>query len=107
MTADQYWNGDCQLVKAYREARKIQQKRKNEELWLQGMYIYEALCDVSPILRAFSKARKPAPYPEEPYKLADRKDEKAKKEDVNPAVAAFEAIAASWNASFKKKRGAK
>lgn len=106
MTADQYWNGDCQLVKAYREARKIQQKRKNEELWLQGMYIYEALCDVSPILRAFSKAKKPAPYPEQPYELKEPEKNTDKKNE-NPGLTAFETMVANWNASFKKKRGAK
>ena len=39
--------------------------------WEQGLYIYEALCDVSPILRAFSKATKPLQYPQQPYGLED------------------------------------
>lgn len=68
MTTDEFWNQDCMLTKYYRKAHEIRQDRKNEELWLQGLYIYEALCDVSPILHAFAKQNtKPEPYPTEPY----------------------------------------
>ena len=55
MTYDMYWNEDCMLVKYYKQSFRMQQDRKNEELWLQGYYFYEALCDVSPILQAFAK----------------------------------------------------
>lgn len=41
----------------------------NFEKWLQGRYVYDALCATAPILRAFSKARKPNDYPEKPYDL--------------------------------------
>ena len=67
------------LAKYYREADAIRMKRRNEELWIQGMYIYEALCDVSPILHAFAKrGTKPTPYPDHPYALtvSDREEEK-------------------------------
>jgi hypothetical protein len=70
MTYDQYWNDDCALTKYYRKADEIKRSQKNQELWLQGMYIYEALCDVSPILHAFAKSgTKPRPYPERPYAI--------------------------------------
>ena len=43
-------------------------------MWKQGMYTYEALCDVSPVLHAFSKkGTKPLPYPEVPYGMEDKK----------------------------------
>lgn len=68
MSADEYWNQDCCLTQYYRSAHEIRQTRKNEELWLQGLYIYEALCDASPLLHAFAKrGTRPAPYPTEPY----------------------------------------
>ena len=70
MTYDQYWNDDCTLTKYYRKSDEIKRDRKNQELWLQGMYIYEALCDVSPILHAFAKSgTKPRPYSEKPYAI--------------------------------------
>ena len=70
MTFEQYWDGDPSLVKYYRKAHELQRKRTNEDLWLQGMYIYEALCDVSPLLQAFAKkGTKPHPYPDRPYSI--------------------------------------
>jgi hypothetical protein len=79
MTYDQYWNEDCELPKYYRQAHELKTTRKNQELWLQGMYIYEALCDVSPVLHAFAKkGTKPQPYTERPYaKKANRKKARA------------------------------
>ena len=55
MTPEQFWDGDCQLTESYRRADELKQRRRNQDLWLQGMYFYEALCDVSPILQAFAK----------------------------------------------------
>lgn len=69
MTYEQFWDGDNEIPKMIRKAYEKQQDAKNREFWLQGMYFYEALCDVAPILRAFSKAKRPSPYAKEPYKL--------------------------------------
>ena len=43
------------MVNIYREADRRRMERTNVESHLMGMYIYEALCDVSPILHAFAK----------------------------------------------------
>ena len=71
------------MVKAYQEAFNITQKRKAIEtkwtIWEQGLYIYEAFCDVSPILRPFSKATKPLQYTKEPYEIDKYYDEYYKK----------------------------
>lgn len=70
MTYNDYWYGDVNMVRAFRQAQKIKDRRRNQELWLQGMYIYEALCDVSPILHAFAKkGTKPQTYSSEPYAI--------------------------------------
>ena len=81
MTYDQYWNDDPTLVKYYRKADEIRKERTNETLWLQGMYIYEALCDVSPVLHAFAKkGTKPQPYSERPYSITAEQVKRAKEE---------------------------
>lgn len=96
MTYDQYWNEDCCLVKYYRRAYEIQRERRNHEMWLQGMYIYDALCDAAPLMRAFSKkGTKALPYPAQPYaitsqSIARRRQEKEK--------AKYEKIKAKTNA---------
>ncbi len=60
MTEEQYWDRDSTLVKSYRKAEELRKERVNQEMWLQGMYIYDAISRLSPILRAFAKReRKP------------------------------------------------
>lgn len=86
MTYDQFWNEDVCLAKYYRQSFELKRKRKNEELWLQGLYIYEALCDVSPILHAFAKkGTKPLKYPKEPYAISSEEIEskKVNEEKIN------------------------
>lgn len=88
MTADEFWNQDCTLTKYYRKAHAMQLDRKNEELWLQGMYIYEALCDASPLLHAFAKqGTKPLPYPNEPF---PRTEKEAELREIKAREARFE-----------------
>ena len=71
MTYDEFWNQDVRLVEVYRKAAELRDKRRNHELWLQGMYIYEALCDASPLFRFSMKkgSIKPEPYVKEPYPI--------------------------------------
>ena len=83
MTPEQFWEGDCTLVKYYRQADELRNERRNQELWLQGMYFYEAICDVSPILHAFAKkGSKPHPYPSKPYAISEKqiREERREKE---------------------------
>jgi hypothetical protein len=77
MTPEQYWDGDPELAKYYRKADEIRSERRNQELWLQGMYVYEAICDASPIFHAFAKkGSKPHPYADKPYALTDKQRER-------------------------------
>lgn len=89
MTYEQFWYGDLSIAKMYLKAYKIKQERELEmdqwHMWKQGMYIYEAFCDVSPVLHAFSKkGTKPLPYPEVPYGMERYKQEKKDKKDSGP-----------------------
>lgn len=86
MTYDDFWNGDVSMVVAYRKAAELRDKRRNQEAWLQGMYIYEALCDASPLFRFSMKKGtiKPEPYVREPYPITaaevrEREEREARK----------------------------
>ena len=84
MTYEQYWYGDTDMVKSFREADRIRQKRFNSEAWLQGRYIYDAFLRVSPLLHAFAKkGTKAEDYMDEPYPIfSDGKEEsQAEKEE--------------------------
>lgn len=87
MTYEQFWRDDVTMTKMYLKAYEIRQKNEIEidqwNIWKQGMYIYEALCDVSPVLHAFSKkGTKPLPYPEVPYGMEDKKKEIEKNKET-------------------------
>ena len=88
MTPEQYWDGDPTLARAYRKADELRMERKNQELWLQGMYIYEAICDASPILHDFAKkGTKPHPYVDKPYPITEKQH---KRNEVDKEKAKFD-----------------
>ena len=112
MSYDEFWHGDLYLTKFYRESYLIQVKQKDEELWMQGMYIYEALCKVSPILHAFSKkGTKPLPFSEKPYlsnSPAVKTQEEKEQEEKNAQLIArlhFENWAREMKKKFSNKQG--
>jgi len=110
MPEDTYFNGDCVLVRMYRQANELRQRRHNQDLWLQGMYIYEALCDVSPVLHAFAKkGTKPLPYPKEPYALTDKERNERTERDEKIRYEKIKAMMSGWasksNAQFKSNAG--
>lgn len=98
MSYDDFWNGDVFMVKAYRTAYELREKRRNQELWLQGMYFYEALCDASPLFRFSMKKGviKPEPYLKEPYPITaaevrerEAREAKQREERLKAGFAAF------------------
>lgn len=98
MTAEQFWEQDCQLTKYYRRAFEMKQDRKNEELWLQGFYVYQALCDVSPVLHAFAKVGTTVlPYLDKPIprteKEAAKRELERQKEHYEQMLSRIRAIA--------------
>ena len=106
MTFEQYWDGDCTLVKYYRKAEELRNDKRNQELWLQGMYIYDALCDVSPVLHAFAKkGAKPHPYPSKPYAISEKqiRQEREEKERklIEKGKRFMEAMMQSTNKRFE------
>lgn len=43
MTYEQYWFGDPWMTKTFEDAYMLGRRVKNEELWLEGLYIYKAV----------------------------------------------------------------
>ena len=108
MTEEQYWDRDSTLVKYYREAENLRKERFNQEAWLQGMYVYDAIARVSPILHAFAKkGTKAQPYVDEPYPINERtmEDGKHKKEKAksNKGLQYMQAYMVKNNKRFEQK----
>lgn len=85
MTYDEYWNQDVLMAKYFKKAHVLKLKEMDQAAWLQGVYVYEAILKVSPILHAFAKSgTKPEPYSSKPYGIFD-KQEKTETE-VKPEI---------------------
>lgn len=69
MTADEYWNGDPMLAIAYREAHELKIRARNQELWLQGLYNFNAFSTALSNLHFDSKPHKANKYLEKPIDL--------------------------------------
>lgn len=92
MTYEEFWYGPPSLVRAYRKAYDMERHRRNEEMWMQGRYIFEAL-RCAPLLVGFpEKGYKPpsgAGYPEMPYPLSEREEREREIERENENTKRF------------------
>ena len=98
MTYEQFWDGDACLVKAYRTADSIRRRRRNEELWLEGIYMVEALS--ATVGNMFSKGAKHQ-YPNEPFAITAEEQQERKEREQKARMerikAAFTAKALAVN----------
>lgn len=46
MSHDQYWNDDPWIAEVFRKAHNLKVEMRNQELWLQGLYIHNAFAVV-------------------------------------------------------------
>ena len=101
MTYDLFWNGDPSLAKAYRTADSIRRRRRNEELWLEGMYTAEALS--ATVGNMFSKGAKHQ-YPSEPFPITVEEQQERREREQRARMerikAAFTAKALTVNAKI-------
>ena len=100
MSLHEYWEEDGDLAVYYRKAEEIRQERLNWQMHLQGMYVYEALCDASPIFNPFAKrGTKPVPYRSTPYGVEESKVI-SKTDQTRRAMEVFSAQVAKFNEKF-------
>lgn len=74
MTYDEYWYGEAERAKYYRDAHILKNKSRNQELWLQGAYFIYSI-------QVALDSKKKAKYPEEPFNIFP-KTEAEKKADI-------------------------
>lgn len=80
MTYNQYWYEDPKLINAYIKAEEIRQRKRNNEMWLQGAYIYQAVGSLAPVFNPFSKEHKAKPYLKQPIPITEEEREQAQRE---------------------------
>ena len=82
MTYEQYWYDDPALINAYLKAEEYRTQRRNQEMWLQGLYVYVAIGDLIPVLNPFSKDHKAKPYLSKPLPITRREQEEEERSRV-------------------------
>ncbi len=107
MTYEEFWDKEPAMAMYYRKRYKLKQRERNRDLWLQGLYIYEALCDVAPVLQAFAKrGTKVRPYSQEPYCLSEKEQQEREQEKEKEKMLKLKKIFTAFATSFNKKKGA-
>lgn len=106
MTEEQYWDKDCELVKAYRKADEIKRERTNQEMWWLSGYLYDVMCRVSPLYHDFvKKAPKPVPYLNEPYPMSKKqvkeREDRERKQEYEKTKAMMESFMQKHNKQTK------
>ena len=96
MSFAEYWDGDPKLAQYYRKAYQIKQEEINNNAWLQGMYIYDAISTaLHNALRG--KNSQAQSYAKQPYDFKNKvKTEKEKAKEV----AIEQEKAAAWMENF-------
>lgn len=115
MTHEQYWDGDVWMVRDFRKAHKLKLEEQNRHAYIQGMYVYSAIASMVPVLRPFSKARKPENYLDGPIdfygfrkehqenKPVKKKVDEQKQSD-NKAKQLMEIWAINFNQKFEERQ---
>ena len=115
MTPEQYWDGESWLKRSYRKAYRIrmenEERTRDRDNWMMGIYIREALQSLALLVNGFvPKGSKPGQYPDKPMleKQAEEKREEKRKqteeEKIKTQMAMFHAMAERFNQNFRRKQ---
>lgn len=90
MTDEQYWERDPYLIQTYRKAHELRIEQRNQEMYVQGLYNYDAF---RAVIEAFSwglggrKGSRPAPYREHPISLTAHEKEAERQRNIAKTLA--------------------
>lgn len=84
----EYWYGDPAQLRYYVRAHELKNEQKNEEIWLQGLYVFKAF---DSIISTFSwqlggrKGKRPEGYIDKPIRLTEKTEEEKRRDEINQA----------------------
>ena len=101
MSYNEFYREDHELVIAYRKAYEKKRRQDNEDMWRQGLYVYQAIARVAPLLIPFNKKPKAEPYLDKPIPMFEKDMENEKNSAVaNKGMAYMQAMMISINKKF-------
>lgn len=86
MTPKEFWEDDVELFVHYYNAEKIRIRKRNNEMWLQGAYIYNAIGSLAPILNGMVKNPKAQPYMKQPIPLTEEDRQEVENQKVQKFI---------------------
>lgn len=106
MSYEDFWDGPSEMAIYYRKKLEQDKEYDNFKAWLQGMYVYEAILDLVPVLRPFSKGE-PIPFRDRPISLTEAEEREKKERENRRNLEAgrkhMEALAIALNKQLKNK----
>jgi len=100
MSSAEYWEGDPSLPRYFRKAFQMRQEYENNQAWLEGLYVYDA---VSSALTHLSPNKKDhRSYAEKPYSFNSSAAAAHEEAKVEEAQAQAEMWLKSWAAATQK-----
>ena len=100
MSYDDFYNRDHELVIAYREAEKMKREKENADMWLQGLYVYQAVTRAAPLLAPFAKHPKADPYLDKPIPMFEKDKEESNQAVMDKGIAYMKAKMIEINKKF-------
>ena len=106
MSYNEFWYASPSLVVAYRDAHNLKRKMRNEELYLQGLYNYNAF---SAGLENFSyglngkKGSRPKGYLQKPFDIGEKTQAEKKaaaKAEREKAINSLNAWKKAWESRY-------
>ena len=102
MSYDDFWYGKPELATAYKKLHRLQAEQTNQQLWLQGLYIHNAVAVA--INNAFSKQKQK--YISEPVRLFPMTEDEKETKAEETRQKLIEKLNA-WKDAFNKSKGNK
>lgn len=104
--SDEYWYSNpskLEKLQYYVKAHELRNEQRNQEMWLQGLYIHNAVSVV--LQNAFSKkGATPEKYMERPIRITPL-TEKEKQENAEKERQKIIANFTAWGKAWNKKKG--
>lgn len=106
MSYQEYWYASPFLTKTYYDAHTYKVRQRNEELWLQGLYNYQAF---SSVMAQFSyslggnKGTRPKGYIEKPIDITPKTEQEKRKDrekEQAKAIASLNAWLSAWKEQY-------
>lgn len=104
MTSDEFWYDAPRLAEAFRDAQKIKMELMNQEAWLNGLYVYDAVAvAVANVLGG--KGTKKQKYLEQPIELNPK--EQNPEEAKQKVISQLDAWKEAWDIKHRSIHGDK